>query len=290
MTIELHQPTADSLTAVGEVLAGWQGGRWEGQLHPGDLGWRSLAGVLRTAESLRLWSRDGVPVAIGMLDGPNLLRMAFAPGSREDGELAEHIADALADDARGVLPCGPATMEARGAVALDRTLRREGWEANDPWTPLTMDLSTHLDTRRLDSTDLQVRAAGPSDVDDWLTVHWSAFKGTVLDEGSRDHFRDRWLTMTTGPFAAMARSLVGHDLGGAPVVVATVWSLGPGRPGPVEPMGVHRDHRGHGYGTAITLAGAVALRDEGASSVVLAAENSDAGARATYRAAGLERM
>lgn len=221
-----------------------------------------------------------------MLNGPNLLRMAFAPGSREDCELAEHIAGDLAGDARGVLPCGTATVEARGAVALDRTLRRDGWEAGDPWTPLTMDLSTHLGTRRLDSTDLQVRAAGPTDVDDWLTVHWSAFRGTVMDEESRDRFRDRWLTMMTGPFAAMARSLIGYDPGGAPVAVTTVWSLGPGRPGLVEPMGVHRDHRGHGYGTAITLAGAVALREEGASSVVLAAENWNAGAMATYHAAG----
>lgn len=245
-----------------------------------------MVGAQRTAESLRLWSRDGAPVAIGMLDGPNLLRMAIAAGSREDCELAEHIADDLADDAKGVLPCGPAIVEARGAAALDRTLRRDGWEADEPWTPLTMDLSSDLDTRRLDASELQVRAAGLDDVDDWITVHWSAFKGTVMDEESRARFRDRWLTMMKGPFAAMARSVMGYDSEGAPAAVTTVWSLGPGRAGLVEPMGVHRDHRGRGYGAAITLAGAVALREEGASSVVLAAENSNAGAMATYRAAG----
>lgn len=286
MTIALEQPTVDSLAAVGEVLAGWQGDRWEGQLHPGDLGWRSMVGARRTAESVRLWTRDAAPIAIGMLDGSDLLRMAFAPGAREDGELAEHIADDLADATRGVLPSGPAIVEARGAVALDRTLRREGWEADEPWTPLTMDQSTRLNTRRLDSSDLHVRAAGLDDVDDWISVHWSAFKGTVLDEESRAGFRDRVLTMVMGPFATMARLLIGYNPEGAPAAVMGVWSLGPGRPGLVEPMGVHQEHRGRGYGIAITLAGALALRAEGASSVVLAAENSNAGAMATYRAAG----
>lgn len=96
MTIELEQPTVDSLAAVGEVPAGWQRDRWEGKLHPGDLGWRSMVGARRTAESVRSWTRDGVPIAIGKLDGSDLLRMTFAPGAREDGELAEHIADDLA--------------------------------------------------------------------------------------------------------------------------------------------------------------------------------------------------
>ncbi len=92
--------------------------------------------------------------------------------------------------------------------------------------------------------------------------------------------------MTTGPFRASARTLAAFDDRGQAVAVVTVWSAGPGRPGLVEPMGVRRDHRGHGYGTAITMAAASALREMGASSAVVGAESSNLGAVATYLAAG----
>ncbi len=53
-------------------------------------------------------------------------------------------------------------------------------------------------------------------------------------------------------------------------------------------MGVHEDHRGRGYGRAITLAGAAALREMGSSSVRVCTPSSNAGGVATYRAAGFE--
>jgi len=43
----------------------------------------------------------------------------------------------------------------------------------------------------------------------------------------------------------------------------TVWSAGPGKPGLLEPMGVHQEHRGHGYGKAITVAAAASLQELG---------------------------
>lgn len=92
--------------------------------------------------------------------------------------------------------------------------------------------------------------------------------------------------MAAGPFYASARSLAVLDGHGDAVAVATVWSAGPGRPGLVEPMGVHQDHRGHGYGTAITVAAAAALRELGSSSATVCAESFNAGAVATYVAAG----
>lgn len=269
-----------------ETLGQWQAEPWQGQLHPGDVGWHSTIGAQRTAESLRLWTRHGEPLAVGMLDGPALLRMAFHPAARDDADLAAQVVLDLGDPTRGVLPAGSVVVEARGAIALDRALRGDGWVGDEPWTPLSMELHAGLDTGRLDACHLQVRPAGLEDVDDWIAVHWSAFKGTPMDEESRAGFRDRWLTMMTGPFAPMARSLIGYDAHGNPVAVTTVWSLGAGLPGLVEPMGVHQDHRGCGYGTAITLAGAVALQEDGASSAVLAAENANTGAMATYRAAG----
>jgi ribosomal protein S18 acetylase RimI-like enzyme len=51
-------------------------------------------------------------------------------------------------------------------------------------------------------------------------------------------------------------------------------------------MGVHRDHRGRGHGTSITLAAAAALREMGSSSALVATPASNKGGVATYTAAG----
>lgn len=84
-----------------------------------------------------------------------------------------------------------------------------------------------------------------------------------------------------------ARCLGTYDDRGNAAAVVTVWSAGPGKPGLVEPMGVH-DHRGRGYGRAITVAGAAALREMGSSSARVRTPSSNAGGIATYRAAGFE--
>jgi predicted GNAT family acetyltransferase len=83
---------------------------------------------------------------------------------------------------------------------------------------------------------------------------------------------------------------VGYDGQDNAVAAATVWSAGQGRPGLLEPVGGHRDHRGHGYGTAITLTAASALPGMDASSATLATRTSNAGAVATYTSAGFRCM
>jgi ribosomal protein S18 acetylase RimI-like enzyme len=51
-------------------------------------------------------------------------------------------------------------------------------------------------------------------------------------------------------------------------------------------MGVHQDHRGHGYGRAISVAAAAALRTLGSSSAIVCTPSSNVGAVATYASAG----
>jgi ribosomal protein S18 acetylase RimI-like enzyme len=55
-------------------------------------------------------------------------------------------------------------------------------------------------------------------------------------------------------------------------------------------MGVHHGHRGHGYGRAISLAAAAALREMGSSSAIVCTPTSYEGAIATYEAAGFLRL
>lgn len=77
-----------------------------------------------------------------------------------------------------------------------------------------------------------------------------------------------------------------YDDDGNAVASATAWSAGEGRPGLLEPVGVHADHRGHRYGTAISLAAARTLRELGASSAIVCTPTANVVAVATYRSAG----
>jgi ribosomal protein S18 acetylase RimI-like enzyme len=87
---------------------------------------------------------------------------------------------------------------------------------------------------------------------------------------------------------ADARCRVAYDDQGNAVAAVTVWSAGPGKPGLLEPMGVHREHRDHGYGKAITVAAAAALQGLGSSSAIVCTPSSNVGAVATYKSAGFQ--
>jgi GNAT superfamily N-acetyltransferase len=97
---------------------------------------------------------------------------------------------------------------------------------------------------------------------------------------------DRWRAMASGPPYADARCLLAYDADDRPVAAVTVWSAGPGRPGLLEPLGVHRDFRARGYGKAVGEAAAVALRELGASSAIVCTPSANVGGVATYQAAG----
>lgn len=220
-------------------------------------------------------------LAVGLLDGPQLLRVAIDPHWCEDEEVARQITEDLNDPERGVLDPGEATIEARGADRLTQMLSEQGWQDDEPWTPLNLDLSAPLD-----DTGLRVEVIDHERAGDWMAVHWSAFRGTALTNADRREVTNWWRTMATGPLYADARSLMLSDGHGSPVAVAAVWSAGPGRPGLVEPMGVHQDHHGQGHGRAITRAAAAALRDLGSSSAIVCAESANLAAVATYTSAG----
>jgi ribosomal protein S18 acetylase RimI-like enzyme len=56
----------------------------------------------------------------------------------------------------------------------------------------------------------------------------------------------------------------------------------------LEPMGVHREHRGHGFGKAIAVAAAAVLQELGSSSAIVCTPSSNVGAVATYKSAGFQ--
>ncbi|MEV0236626.1 GNAT family N-acetyltransferase [Nonomuraea sp. NPDC050786] len=278
MTIEVGRPGVDGLGDVVRVLAEWQHDGGPVQLHPGDVGWFWRFGAERTAEATRTWSRAGEVLAVGLLDGADLLRLAFAPEAWRDEELAQQVTEDVAAPERGVLPAGKVYVEAPTGALVQELLVKDGWEAGEPWTPLRHDLGAPVP-----DPGVRVEAIGPEHAHEWAAVMRASFdRSTFTDE--------RWHAMAAGAPYADARCLVVRDEQGEAVAVVAVWSAGAGRPGLIEPMGVHRAHRGHGYGRAITVAAARALQESGSSSVVVCTPSSNVGAVATYRSAGLERL
>jgi len=276
MTIWLGTPGVDGLAGVAGKLGEWQLEGGVVQLHPGDLGWFWRFGAERTANALRVWERDGEPLAIGLLDEPDLLRLAVAPEALGDGELAQQILDDCADPARGVLIEGKVYLDAPTEAVLQELLFKAGWNPDDPWTPLRRDLAEPVE-----DAGVSVEVVSAETAADRTAVQRSSFDGSTFTD-------DRWHAMAAGTPYADAQCLVARNGEGMAIAAITVWSAGPGKPGLIEPMGVHRDYRGNGYGQAITVAGAAALRELGASSAMVCTPSFNVGAVATYHAAGFE--
>ncbi|MBW5481071.1 GNAT family N-acetyltransferase [Streptomyces bambusae] len=278
MAIVLGMPGVGGLhKAVGAVRA-WQYDGAPFQLHPGDLGWFWRSGAEATAAAVRTWSRGGQILAVGLLDGPGLLRVAIAPDAQQDEELAQQLVDDATEPERGVLPAGKANIEAPLGALVQDLLFEDGWSDDEPWTPLRRDLTEPVADPGTDP-GLRVEVVGPEQAHVFAAVHRSAFDGSRFTDG-------RWQAMATGLPYADARGLVAYDDRGDAVAAVTVWSAGPGRPGLLEPMGVHREHRRQGYGRAISAAAAAALRELGSSSALVCTPSSNVGAVATYRSAG----
>jgi ribosomal protein S18 acetylase RimI-like enzyme len=278
MAIVLGKPEVDGLSEAVDVLREWQYDEAPMQLHPGDLGWFWRFGAEATAAAVRTWSRDGRVLAAGLLDEPELLRLTIAPDAARDEELLRQLVADVSEPERGVLPEGKVYVEApRGALVQD-LLIEGGWHVGEPWTPLRRDL-----TEPVKDPGVRIEVAGPEQAPVWTVVLRASFdRSTFTDE--------RWHAMAAGLPYTDARCLVAYDDHGTAVAVVTVWSAGPGKPGLLEPMGVHRDHRGRGHGKAITLAAAAALQELGSSSAIVCTPSSNVGAVATYKSAGFQQL
>ncbi len=265
-------PSLADLPTLLPALAAWQRDDAALQLHPGDLGWQQRLGAEALVASMRTWHRDGALVALGMLDGP-VLRIAFEPYLQVDVALAETVADDLADvDALA----DASSIEASTDAVLHDVLAARGWAPDEVWQPLRRDLAEPVpplaDGLRIDLVDEPL-------VDERVAVHRASFEGGSFDA-------DAWHAMAAGPAYADARCLLVRDADGTPVAAATVWAAGAGRPGLLEPLGAHREHRGRGLGTAVAVASAIVLQDLGASSALVCTPSTNVRGIATYRSAG----
>ena len=278
MSIVLSTPEIDGLAEAVRVLREWQYDGAPVQLHAGDLGWHWRFGAEATAAAVRTWGRDGQILAVALVDSPGLVRLAIAPEARQDEELAHQMVADVTKPERGLLPPGSASVEARFGGLFQGLLLDDGWDLDEPWTPLQRDLANPVA-----DCGLPIEVIGPERVHVRVAVQRAAFANSTFTE-------ERWHAMAAAPPYDHARCLVAYDDSGAAVAAATVWSAGPGRPGLLEPVGVHRDHRGRRYGTTIAVAAAAALREMGSSSAIVSTESSNVAAVATYRSAGFQQL
>ncbi|MEU6394612.1 GNAT family N-acetyltransferase [Streptomyces sp. NPDC046939] len=274
----LHEPGTDGLREIVDVLREWQDDEAPHQLHPGDVGWFWRSGARATAAALRIWRRDGRILAVGLLDTPDVLRLTLAPDALRDAELAERLAEDVTLPERGVLGAGRAAVDSPDGALVGEVLADAGWKADEPWTPLRRDL-----TEPVPDPGLRIEVTGPGRAAVRTAVHRAAFGRAAFTD-------ERWRAMEAGAPYADARCLVAYDGRGDAVAAVTVWSAGSGRPGLLEPLGVHPDHRGHGHGRAVTVAAAAALRDLGASSALVSTPSANEAAVATYRSAGFRAL
>ena len=276
VAIALGTVQVGELDAVDDALREFQQEGASVQLHPGDVGWHLRFGASGAAAALRTWSRDGEVLAVGLLDETTVLRLAIAPEAQQDEELSHRLVEDVSARDRGVLTEEKACVEAPSGALVRDLLTSVGWVPDMSWSPLRRDL-----TEPVEDPGLRIEVTGVEQVPVRVAVQRAAFDNSTFTE-------DRWHAMAAGPAYADARCLVAYDAKDDAVAATTVWSAGPGRPGLIEPLGVHRDHRGRGHGRSISLAAAAALRDLGASSAVVDTPTSNVVAVATYVSAGFQ--
>jgi ribosomal protein S18 acetylase RimI-like enzyme len=278
MTIVLGKPGIDGLSEAVSVLREWQYDEAPMQLHPGDLGWFWRFGAEATAAAVRTWSRDGRILAVGLLDEARLLRLTIAPDAQRDEELAQRLAEDVTEPERGVLTKGKVYVESPTGALVKDLLFEDGWKTDEPWTPLRRDL-----TELVTDPGVRIEVIGPGQAHVRTAIQRASFESSTFTD-------ERWRAMAAGLPYADARCLVAYDDQGTAVAAVTVWSAGPGKPGLLEPMGVHREHRGHGYGKAITIAAAAALQELGSSSAIVCTPSFNVGAVVTYKSAGFRQL
>jgi ribosomal protein S18 acetylase RimI-like enzyme len=284
MSITLQSGTPALLDEVVEAVASWQ---YEGvpvQAHPGDFGWNWSFGSESLAREVRMWRREDQILAAGMVDRKDgLIRMAIAPSVDADEAFAAQLLADLSDPGRGVLPANRGTVEARFGRAFRDLLQRSGWVADEPWTPLRRDLSAPVEDCGLRIEVLDADHVEDRILQDRVAVGRASFPNSTFT-------LERWRAMAATSAYRRARCLVAYDEDGNAVAATTVWSAGRGRPGLIEPLGAHRDHRGRGHGRAITVAAAAALRQLGSSSATVCTPSSNVGGVAAYLSAGFEKL
>ena len=257
-------------------------GRWDRDglyvtgLSAGDVGWQ-----LRVADdvldgTVHGWWQGGELVAAALLELGWSARPRLAPGHLRSLEVAEAVLDEVEAMTGDQVWC-----DADHGSALRHALLQRDWEADpDLWVGLHRDLRGRAPAYRLPEGIVVGR--GVDDVAGRVLVQREGFEGSTFDEPS-------WHRMSQGPVFRPELDLVLTG-DGVPTAGATAWLPPGGGTAVLEPVAVHRDHRGRGLGRAVVEAAVEACRTAGATGVSVCTPASNTAAVAAYSSAGFVRM
>ena len=269
----------DAAHEVVAVLREWERpGDCGRQLHAGDVGWHLRHGddqVDGTLLQVHAPASDE-PVAVGLLDGPGLLRLAIDPDRVRDAEVASVVADAV-EERLGHAGTSEAYVDGPASAWWQPELARRGWELDlDPWVHLWRPLGP-ADAER--AVPRVAPVAGAADVADRVAVQRSAFEGSTFTE-------QRWRRMSSTAAYDPRLDLLARDEDGIAVAALVAWTAGEGRCAIVEPMATAAGHSRQGHGRRLLEGAATALARAGASGVAVWTPASNDAAVAAYRSAG----
>jgi len=252
------------------------------QLHAGDVGWHLRNDDDEVDGTLLLVVDDGsgALLAVGLLDGPAVVRLALDPDRLPDARLALALADAV-EDRLGRAGTAEAYVDGPVAAPWRAELARRGWGLDpDAWVHLWRPLGTADAGRAVPGV---APVSGPVDVADRVAVQRSAFDGSSFTEA-------RWARMTASAAYDPRLDLLARDEDGTAVAALTAWTAGERRCALVEPMATAAGHTRKGHGRRLLDGAAAALARTGASGVAVWTPASNGPALAAYRSAGFSAL
>jgi len=244
-------------------------------LHSGDLGWHLRSADEVVTGSLHGWWADGTMVAAALLEDDWGARPRIGPDQLRSFDVARAVREVVEG-----LTAEQIWSDAAPGTAWRHLLLQGGWGLDpDLWVALHRDAATPVGSLR---RGLRV-ARAEQDVEGRVHAQRHGFDGSTFDAPS-------WERMAAGPGYRPELDLVLHDDDGAACAVATAWLPQGGGTALLEPVAVHRDRRGEGFGRAVVDAAVEACLASGASGVSVSTPESNTGAVAAYLSAKFLRM
>ena len=274
MTYVVERPGRSGADAVVAAMSDWEPLRgFGGQMHSGDVGWYLRYDDAVVDAGLHVWrTADGELVAVGLQHGAQVLLTAVHPARLRDMELGE----VMAQDALKALSGDDLYIDAPYPAAVRVVLAARGWDLDpDPWPALYRPV-TESD---LAENDAAVRSVlSDAEVEQRVEVQQRMFERSESTVAGWHRMRQ------TAAYSADLDLMLCE--GGHAVAAATAWSAGVDKCGLLEPVGVHVDHRGKGYGSHVVRAACAALARAGASGVAVFTSASNEPAVALYKSCG----
>ena len=266
----------DDVAPLIEAMSAWDvQGTYVSGLSAGDVGWQLRNPDELVDGSIHGWWDGEELLAAALLEEGWSARPRLAPFRARSREVAEAVRLEVEAMTGEQVWC-----DADHGTAMRHVLLQAGWQTDpEPWVCLHRDVAG--DPAYEPPAGVTV-LRGHEDVEGRVDAQRHGFEKSTFDVAS-------WHRMAAGPGFRPELDLVLH-VDGVACAVATAWLSPQGGTSVLEPVAVHRDHRGRGLGRAVVRAAADACRRAGATGVSVCTPASNTVGVAAYLSAGFTLM